>query len=169
MSFLKGPKLLNTAIQSSPTIKYLFSLQGGDKKWLLGCLLLTGSNLAWALRAIMQGIVLAVYYYVLTWCTSIRGPLYATMYNPLCTVIVAAFSALVLHEETYVGSLVGAFAVIIGLYVFLWGKAKELEEMKQETDPRLLKKQPNNLEEEYSDENDCRIDLENPLLSRTST
>ena len=68
-------------------------------------------------------------------------------------------------------SLVGAFAVIIGFYIFLWGKAKDLEEMNQDTNSRLPKPQTNVvkvLTEEESFENNCRIDLEKPLLSGTS-
>ncbi|CAK9188644.1 unnamed protein product [Ilex paraguariensis] len=66
-------------------------------------------------------------------CTSLvhlkRGPLFSAMFNPLCTVIVTIFAAIFLHEEIYTGSLVGAFGVIIGLYVVLWSKARDLEEL----------------------------------------
>ncbi|XWS73163.1 hypothetical protein CRYUN_Cryun02cG0102100 [Craigia yunnanensis] len=103
---------------------------------------------AWSLNSYLElscclfiGIALAVSFLVQAWCISRRGPLFSAMFNPLCTVIVTIFTAIFLHEETYTGSLVGAFAVIIGLYIVLWGKAKDLEEIKQEMDPKLLNNQ----------------------------
>ncbi|PUZ70779.1 hypothetical protein GQ55_2G262000 [Panicum hallii var. hallii] len=64
-----------------------------------------------------------VTFYLQSWCISMRGPLYSAMFNPLCTVITTVFAAIVLREELHVGSLLGAIAVIAGLYVVLWGKA----------------------------------------------
>lgn len=64
----------------------------------------------------------------------------------------------------------GASAVIIGLYVVLWGKARDFEEMKQEiTD----KSNPKNgdamivqvLEDESSNKKKSKSDLQEPLLS----
>ncbi|WJZ98460.1 hypothetical protein VitviT2T_016976 [Vitis vinifera] len=76
-----------------------------------------------------QGIIgSGLNYFLQAWCISRRGPLFSAMFNPLCTVIVTILDPLSLHEELYIGSLVGAVAVIIGLYVVLWGKAKDLEE-----------------------------------------
>ncbi|EER98931.1 WAT1-related protein At4g30420 [Sorghum bicolor] len=64
-----------------------------------------------------------VTFYLQSWSISVRGPLYSAMFNPLCTVITTVFAAAVLREELHVGSLLGAIAVIAGLYVVLWGKA----------------------------------------------
>lgn len=75
------------------------------------------------------------------------------MFTPLCTVLTTALSAAILHEELHIGrhvfiqffwhqgvmtprtdsfvflccpsSLVGAAAVITGLYIVLWGKAED--------------------------------------------
>ncbi|XP_041017584.1 WAT1-related protein At4g30420-like isoform X2 [Juglans microcarpa x Juglans regia] len=55
------------------------------------------------------------------WCISQRGPLFSAMFFPLCTVMTTVLAYMFLHEELYTGSLLGAFAVIIGLYVVLWG------------------------------------------------
>ncbi|KAK8595781.1 hypothetical protein V6N13_000471 [Hibiscus sabdariffa] len=126
---------------------------------------------AWSLNSYLElscclytGIALAVSFFVQAWCISQRGPLFASMFNPLCTVIVAVFAAVFQHEETYTGSLVGALAVILGLYVVLWGKAKDLEKMEHEheheheTDPKLAKDQTRM----------AQVDLEKPLLSDES-
>lgn len=51
----------------------------------------------------------------------------------------------------------GAIAVIIGLYIVLWGKAKDVEEIKRGAD----------LQDEMDDslvKNDSKNDLEQPLL-----
>ena len=56
----------------------------------------------------------------------------------------------------FIFSLVGAVGVIAGLYVVLWGKAKEFAEIKPEAP------QSSNL---LDDEISSRIDLEQPLLS----
>ncbi|CAL5064296.1 unnamed protein product [Urochloa decumbens] len=64
-----------------------------------------------------------VTFYLQSWSISVRGPLYSAMFNPLNTVLTTVIAAVVLREELHVGSLFGAFAVIAGLYVVLWGKA----------------------------------------------
>ncbi|XP_062198786.1 uncharacterized protein LOC133901429 [Phragmites australis] len=64
-----------------------------------------------------------VTFYLQSWCISVKGPLYSAMFNPLCTVITTAVAAAVLREELHVGSLLGAIAVVAGLYVVLWGRA----------------------------------------------
>ncbi|KAE8657951.1 putative Auxin-induced protein 5NG4 [Hibiscus syriacus] len=113
------------------------------------------------------GFALAVSFFVQAWVISQRGPLFASMFNPLCTVIVTVFAAVFQHEETYTGSLVGALAVIVGLYVVLWGKAKDLEEM----DPKQLNDQTRVVQviiDESSDKTG-QVDLQEPLLSHKST
>jgi hypothetical protein len=49
---------------------------------------------------LLQETGLAVSFFVQAWVISMRGSLFSSMFNPLCTVIVAIFSAIVLHEET---------------------------------------------------------------------
>ncbi|KAH9610233.1 hypothetical protein KSS87_003100 [Heliosperma pusillum] len=66
-----------------------------------------------------------VQFFVQSWCISRRGPFYAAMFTPLATVITTVLACLFLREQIYTGSLVGAVAVIIGLYVVLWGKSEE--------------------------------------------
>ncbi|XP_020231338.1 WAT1-related protein At4g28040 [Cajanus cajan] len=128
--------------------------------------LLSEPNLqAWILPSPLQiscslyaGIGIAVSFLIQSWCISERGPLYCAMFNPLATVITALISATFLKEEIYVGSLIGAVGVIAGLYIVLWGKAKEFEEYKQETPQSNLQ----------NDEISSKIDLEEPLLSEKS-
>nr|XP_043626444.1 WAT1-related protein At4g30420-like isoform X2 [Erigeron canadensis] len=67
-----------------------------------------------------------------SWIIQKRGPVFSAMFNPLNTVIVTIMASIFLHEQIYVGSVVGAVGIVSGLYVVLWGKAKDLEELKEE-------------------------------------
>ncbi|MFQ6662303.1 hypothetical protein Gotur_030169 [Gossypium turneri] len=97
-----------------------------------------------------------VSFFVQAWCIAQKGPLFSAMFNPLCTVIATILAALLLHEEIYVGSLIGAVGVIGGLYAVLWGKAKDCQVMNKETDTESL-------------QTNYKLDLEEPLLSDKST
>ncbi|KAJ8628952.1 hypothetical protein MRB53_022275 [Persea americana] len=68
-----------------------------------------------------------VSYYIQSWSISRRGPLFSAMFSPLMTVIVTILACLFLHEELYIGSLVGAIAVVAGLYAVLWGRDNDTE------------------------------------------
>ncbi|KAG8367666.1 hypothetical protein BUALT_Bualt16G0096700 [Buddleja alternifolia] len=104
----------------------------------------------------LAGLVSAITVFGQAWCIARRGPLFSAMFNPLGTVIVTVLACIFLHEELYIGSLIGALAVVIGLYVVLWGKAKDHEETSQ------INKQ----NDQFSDNIiSCKIDLEEPLLS----
>ncbi|KAH9654157.1 WAT1-related protein [Citrus sinensis] len=99
---------------------------------------------------------------VQAWCISKRGPLFSAMFNPLCTVIVTILAALLLHEEIYTGSLVGAIGVILGLYAVLWGKAKDHfdeEELKLN-----LQRDDQAQAVKILRDDSCKVDLEEPLL-----
>ncbi|XP_044498252.1 WAT1-related protein At5g07050-like [Mangifera indica] len=61
------------------------------------------------------------------WCTEERGPVFVTMFNPLCTVLVATLAYFVFGEKLYTGSILGATIVIFGLYLLLWGKEGDKE------------------------------------------
>lgn len=102
-----------------------------------------------------------VQFFVQSWCISRRGPFYAAMFTPLATVLTTVFACIFLHEQLYVGSLLGATAVIIGLYVVLWGKSQEL---KSKLDPISVTYPVKMPQEEINDQ----IDLERPLLTNDS-
>lgn len=67
-----------------------------------------------------------------------------------------------MHEELYTGSMIGGLAVIVGLYIVLWGKAKDYEEVAEET------KKPSDQTTLYAQVSDSKIDLEEPLLLQKS-
>ncbi|KAJ8441907.1 hypothetical protein Cgig2_014376 [Carnegiea gigantea] len=98
-----------------------------------------------------------IQFFVQSWCISRRGPFYSAMFTPLCTVITTVLACIFLHEEVYIGSLLGAVAVIIGLYVVLWGKSQE---MKEKLEPVLVVSTDEITDEKMSSE----VDLEQSLL-----
>nr|CAB53493.1 CAA303720.1 protein [Oryza sativa] len=62
---------------------------------------------------------------VLSWCVKRRGPLFASVFNPLMLVVVAVLGSLLLDEKMHVGTLLGAALIVVGLYAVLWGKGRE--------------------------------------------
>ncbi|CAN7057119.1 unnamed protein product [Brassica oleracea var. botrytis] len=106
---------------------------------------------------IYSGLQLAVLFFLQAWCVSRKGPLFSALFNPLSTVIVTFFGALYLKEKTYTyiglfsycllsfhnfncfvrffSSLLGALAIILGLYIVLWGKSEDYQE--ESTDLKL--------------------------------
>ncbi|XP_004149891.1 WAT1-related protein At4g28040 [Cucumis sativus] len=105
---------------------------------------------------VYAGTTSAFSFCVQSWCVSRRGPLFTALFNPVCTVITTFVSSLFLHEDLYVGSLMGAISVIIGLYIVLWGKAKDVQGMK----PQLVTAD----EQHGLIIDDSEKDLEQPLL-----
>ncbi|XP_038889506.1 WAT1-related protein At4g30420 isoform X2 [Benincasa hispida] len=159
MALLRGPKLLNTT-QGFGVKSTLFNVESGSHNaWLLGSLCLFGSSCCWSIWLILQGIIgSGVAFFVQAWCVSKRGPVFSAMFNPLCTIVTTILAAIVLHEEIFTGSLLGGVAVIIGLYIVLWGKAKDY--VKEEG------KEKQSVEKEEVEGSNCQNDLEEPLLSK---
>ncbi|KAK6783655.1 hypothetical protein RDI58_017109 [Solanum bulbocastanum] len=127
------------------------------------------------ISCLYTGFSSAVSFFGQAWCISHRGPLFSAMFNPLCTVIVTIFASTFMKEEMYTGSLVGSLAVIFGLYVVLWGKSKDKKEENIIVDEEPVKQ--HNIQEttiRIQDSNldlisSCKIDLEEPLLTKIST
>ncbi|OVA01189.1 Drug/metabolite transporter [Macleaya cordata] len=63
---------------------------------------------------------------VTTWCIQRRGSPYVAMFSPLVLIIVAIIGWFLLHESIHVGPLLGATLIIVGLYMFVWGKNQEI-------------------------------------------
>ncbi|CAI9098641.1 OLC1v1035321C1 [Oldenlandia corymbosa var. corymbosa] len=119
----------------------------------LGCLLFTAAAGATS-------------FFAQAWCIERRGPLFSAMFNPLNTVIVTFLATTFVHEEMYLGSLIGAIAVIFGLYVVLWGKAQDQVEIDAEKKPEEAKKcNSASCIDESVEKTSYAIDLEEPLLS----
>ncbi|XP_019153383.1 PREDICTED: protein WALLS ARE THIN 1-like [Ipomoea nil] len=59
------------------------------------------------------------------WCIDRGGPVFVAVYQPVQTLVVALVASAVLGEEFYLGGIIGAVLIIIGLYFVLWGKNEE--------------------------------------------
>ncbi|KAJ1260104.1 hypothetical protein BS78_10G206600 [Paspalum vaginatum] len=64
---------------------------------------------------------------LISWAVSRRGPIYPPMFNSLSMIITTVMDPLLFGTNIYVGGVVGALLIILGLYAFLWGKSKELQ------------------------------------------
>uniref|UniRef100_A0A1D1XP42 WAT1-related protein n=1 Tax=Anthurium amnicola TaxID=1678845 RepID=A0A1D1XP42_9ARAE len=65
--------------------------------------------------------------FVKLWCVKVKGPVFATIFYPLSTALVAILEPLLFHVPLHWGSLAGMVVAIGGLYSVLWGKALEEE------------------------------------------
>ncbi|KAG4958926.1 hypothetical protein JHK87_035559 [Glycine soja] len=86
-------------------------------------------SLAWDSRLVAyaySGIVTsAIQFYVQGMVIKTTGPVFVTAFNPLRMIIVTALACIVLSEKLHLGSIIGGVVVVIGLYLVVWGKAKE--------------------------------------------
>ncbi|XAR62792.1 hypothetical protein NMG60_11017672 [Bertholletia excelsa] len=76
------------------------------------------------LAAVYAGVVCSgIAYYVQGVVNRARGPVFVTVFNPLCMIITAVLGAIVLAEKIHLGSLIGATIIVLGLYTVVWGKS----------------------------------------------
>ncbi|KAM7251561.1 hypothetical protein ACFE04_023444 [Oxalis oulophora] len=89
----------------------------------------------WKLRpdmglvAILYSAVIATTFRVTlcTWCLFKTGPLYVSMFTPIEIVFAVIMGFILLSEALHIGSVIGAIIVVMGFYLVMWGKAKEVE------------------------------------------
>ncbi|KAL4385376.1 hypothetical protein GQ457_15G011560 [Hibiscus cannabinus] len=66
-------------------------------------------------------------YVGMAWCVKKRGPVFTAAFSPLVQILAAMLDIPILHEQLNLGSLLGSIVVIIGLYILLWGKNREMQ------------------------------------------
>lgn len=97
----------------------------------------SGRNLSmWVLKdkleiftVVFAGTVCSGLCYVgMSWCVKKRGPVFTAAFSPLIQIFAAMIGIPALREQLYLGSLLGSVLVIVGLYVLLWGKNREMHE-----------------------------------------
>ncbi|KAK9289641.1 hypothetical protein L1049_007799 [Liquidambar formosana] len=85
------------------------------------------------LAAAYAGIVSSsIAYYVQGLVMQKRGPVFVTAFSPLMMIIVAIMGSFILAEKIFVGGVLGAALIVVGLYSVLWGKYKEYQEKEVE-------------------------------------
>ncbi|XP_030454164.1 WAT1-related protein At3g30340-like [Syzygium oleosum] len=81
------------------------------------------------LTVVFAGMVCSGLCYVgMSWCVKKRGPVFTAAFSPLVQIFAAMIGIPALQEQLYLGSLLGSVLVIVGLYVLLWGKNREMHE-----------------------------------------
>lgn len=59
------------------------------------------------------------------WAVGKAGPVFVSAYLPLQTLLVAVMASLALGERFYLGGVLGAVLILVGLYLVVWGKSEE--------------------------------------------
>ncbi|ONK59050.1 uncharacterized protein A4U43_C08F2450 [Asparagus officinalis] len=55
-----------------------------------------------------------------------RGPVFAAAFSPLIQITVAVIGVSIVHEQLFLGSILGSVLVVVGLYFLLWGKSEDV-------------------------------------------
>ncbi|MED6137127.1 hypothetical protein PIB30_062059 [Stylosanthes scabra] len=63
----------------------------------------------------------------MSWCVKKRGPVFTAAFSPLVQIMAAIIDIPFLHEQLHLGSVLGSILVMMGLYILLWGKSKEIK------------------------------------------
>ncbi|KAK9053100.1 hypothetical protein SSX86_029730 [Deinandra increscens subsp. villosa] len=63
----------------------------------------------------------------MSWCVKKRGPVFSAAFSPIVQMIAAVFDIPFLHEPLHIGSVIGSAIIVVGLYILLWGKNRELK------------------------------------------
>ncbi|KAK9096403.1 hypothetical protein Sjap_021900 [Stephania japonica] len=79
---------------------------------------------------------------LMAWIVRLRGPLFVSIFNPLLLILVALAGSFMLGERLYLGCALGSVLIIMGLYLVLWGKAKEEKRISQLMPSNNLKEEP---------------------------
>ncbi|XP_074354814.1 WAT1-related protein At5g07050-like [Apium graveolens] len=108
------------------SIAVTFAMEHKPNVWQIGF----DMNL---LAAAYAGIVSSsIAYYVQGLVMEKRGPVFVTAFSPLMMIIVAIMGSFILAEKIFLGGVLGAVLIVIGLYSVLWGKYKEYKEKEAE-------------------------------------
>ncbi|KAG9447083.1 hypothetical protein H6P81_013211 [Aristolochia fimbriata] len=73
-----------------------------------------------------------------TWCASLKGPVFVATFSPLTYAFAAVLETAFLGYTMHIGSVVGAVMIVVGLYIYLWSKAKEEAHLALQEEPDAL-------------------------------
>ncbi|KAM3698113.1 hypothetical protein ACB098_06G164100 [Castanea mollissima] len=111
----------------------LISLMGTMESFIVALAMEWRNPKAWSLRlnimllpVVYAGIVTTAFsIYIHGMVIKEKGPVFMTAFNPLSMILVAIIGSFVLVEAMFLGSVIGAIVIIVGLYMFLWGKSQD--------------------------------------------
>ncbi|XP_010258727.1 PREDICTED: WAT1-related protein At5g64700-like [Nelumbo nucifera] len=99
--------------------------------------LINRSKAAWELRWDLElatiiysgSLATGAKFCLVSWVAVNQGPTYPPMFIPLSLVFVAISEFLFLGDPIALGTLIGMFMIVVGLYAFVWGKRRESKEL----------------------------------------
>ncbi|XP_022928857.1 WAT1-related protein At1g25270-like isoform X1 [Cucurbita moschata] len=94
---------------------------------------------------------------LMAWCVRMRGPLYVSIFSPLMLLLVAIAGSLCLQESLHLGSVIGAVLIVCGLYMVLWGKSREMNNILPLKDVEVTTPKPQNESQIYDIKNNTSI------------
>ncbi|XP_039016392.1 WAT1-related protein At2g39510-like [Hibiscus syriacus] len=120
----------------------LICFMGAIEGAIVALVMERGNAAAWAihwdsklLAAVYSGIICSgVAYYIGAMVIQAKGPVFFASFNPLTMVIVAIMSSFIFSEIMYLGRVIGAIVIVVGLYLVLWGKSKDQKMSSDSTD-----------------------------------
>ncbi|XP_010556627.1 PREDICTED: WAT1-related protein At1g01070-like [Tarenaya hassleriana] len=62
----------------------------------------------------------------MTWCIKKKGPVFTSLFYPVMLMSATLFDFLVFRRQLYLSSIIGSIVIVAGLYVYLWGKYKDV-------------------------------------------
>ncbi|KAL2325088.1 hypothetical protein Fmac_024146 [Flemingia macrophylla] len=108
-------------VGSAQSVVFTVIVEHNRSAWIIGLDIDLWSTIYGGV--VVSGLIM----YVLLWCNEKKGPVFVTMFNPLATILVAFVAYFILGQKLYLGSIIGAFAVIFGMYLLLWGKSEQAQ------------------------------------------
>ncbi|KAK0585939.1 hypothetical protein LWI29_036591 [Acer saccharum] len=111
---------------------------------VLALIMERGNPSAWVIHwdtklmaVVYSGIVCSgLAYYIQGIVMKDRGPVFVSAFSPLCMIIVAIMSSFILGEQLFLGRMIGAIVVVVGLYLVVWGKANDYNSTPPSTDEK---------------------------------
>ncbi|KAK2987774.1 hypothetical protein RJ640_030664 [Escallonia rubra] len=125
----------------------LICMMGSLQGTVLTLLAERGNAAIWSIRwdikllaAVYSGIICSgIGYYFSGLVLKEKGPVFVTAFNPLSLVIVAIMASFILAEQMDLGRVLGAIVIAVGLYLVIWGKAKDQISSDSGKDPQVAR------------------------------